>query len=56
MTPTIANGQPAALAYRRAGDGPHEPFAVVVLDTDGRSLTSITVFPGPDLVTRFSRL
>jgi RNA polymerase sigma-70 factor (ECF subfamily) len=53
MFPTIANGQPAAVAYRRHGDGPYLPFAIAVLATDGLHLTGITVFAEPRLVGRF---
>ena len=54
MFPTVANGQPAAVAYRResvAGD--FEPFAVVVLDVDGEQLSGMTVFAVPRLVEEF---
>ena len=54
MLPTTANGQPAALAYRRGTqDGTYVPFAVSVLTTDGAHLTSITVFPDARDIERF---
>ncbi|MCW2547972.1 MAG: polymerase sigma factor [Mycobacterium sp.] len=54
MYPIIANGQPAAIAYRRPFlQQPFEPFAVVVLDADGQKLSGITVFAEPELVELF---
>jgi RNA polymerase sigma-70 factor (ECF subfamily) len=54
MYPTIANGQPAAVAYRRDGsDQPHVPFAVAVLRTDASHIAAITVFTDPNLVELF---
>jgi RNA polymerase sigma-70 factor (ECF subfamily) len=54
MYPTIANGQPAAVAYRRLSVADDfEPFAVVVLDTDGQLLLGITVFATPQHVQLF---
>jgi RNA polymerase sigma-70 factor, ECF subfamily len=54
LLPTIANGQPAALSYRRAdADSPYRPFGVVVLATDGRQVVRVTNFPDPGLFARF---
>jgi RNA polymerase sigma-70 factor (ECF subfamily) len=54
MTPTLANGQPAAAAYHRAGDGSHHALGVAVLTVSPGGIARITVFAGgPDLVARF---
>jgi RNA polymerase sigma-70 factor (ECF subfamily) len=54
MYPTTANGQPAAVVYRRENhDQPHAPFAVAVLDTDATHISGISVFMDPSLVTMF---
>jgi RNA polymerase sigma-70 factor (ECF subfamily) len=54
MYPTSANGQPAAVAYRREGpDRPHTPFAIAVLATDAHHITAITVFTDPAVFERF---
>jgi RNA polymerase sigma-70 factor, ECF subfamily len=53
MFPTIANGQPAAVAYRRNDDDVLAPFAIAVLSTDEMHITGITVFADPMLVQRF---
>jgi RNA polymerase sigma-70 factor, ECF subfamily len=54
MYPTVANGQPAAVAYRRDGaDQPYGPFAISVLSTDATHITGITVFTDPNLVDLF---
>ncbi|MGX7678830.1 sigma-70 family RNA polymerase sigma factor [Jatrophihabitans sp. DSM 45814] len=54
MYPTIANGQPAAVAYRRDGAAnPYRQFAIAVLATDATHLSSITVFTDPGLVDLF---
>jgi RNA polymerase sigma-70 factor (ECF subfamily) len=55
MAPTLANGQPAALALRRDGDGVHRPFGVAVLATAGNHICRILVFADPTLVAAFSR-
>ncbi len=44
MTPTNANGQPAALAYRRSEHGAYEPFAIVLLTTTSTGISRITLF------------
>ena len=53
MTPTRANGQPAAAAYWRGEDGAYEPFAIVVLTTTATGISRITLFADADLFTRF---
>ena len=54
MTPTLANGQPAAAAYYRDDDGTHQALGVAVLTATSTGVARITVFPGgPDLVARF---
>jgi RNA polymerase sigma-70 factor (ECF subfamily) len=53
MFPTLANGQPAAAAYRRDAGGLHRPFAVAVLATDSSHITAITVFTDAQLIERF---
>jgi deazaflavin-dependent oxidoreductase (nitroreductase family) len=54
MTPTVANGQPAAATYHRAADGTHQAFGVAVLDATPTGIARITVFPGgPELVESF---
>ncbi|WP_086672220.1 RNA polymerase subunit sigma-70 [Amycolatopsis pretoriensis] len=49
MTPTRANGQPAAAAWYRG-----EPFGVAVLTLGKGGIARITVFGFPDLVERFA--
>jgi RNA polymerase sigma-70 factor (ECF subfamily) len=50
MIPTLANGQPAAIAYYRDG-----AFGLGVLTVTPAGISRITVFGGgPDLVARFS--
>lgn len=54
MLPTLANGQPAAVAYLRSSvDGAHEALGVAVLTPTASGLTHIHVFSNPDLVRRF---
>jgi RNA polymerase sigma-70 factor, ECF subfamily len=53
MTPTVANGQPAALAYRRSDEGDYEPFAIVVLTVTTHGIARITLFSDPRLFSRF---
>ncbi len=53
MLPVRANGQLAAAAYRRDGDGVHRRFAIVVLATTSTQLTRITLFCDPDLFDHF---
>ena len=54
MTPTLANGQPAAAAYRRAPDGSYQAFGLGVLTVTASGISRITVFAGgPKLVAAF---
>jgi RNA polymerase sigma-70 factor (ECF subfamily) len=54
MTPTLANGQPAAAAYRRAADGTFQAFGLGVLSVTASGIERITVFGGgPALVAAF---
>ena len=53
MVPTTANGQPAAAAYRRGGDGDYQAYGVVVLTTTSTAIARITVFADPGLLARF---
>jgi RNA polymerase sigma-70 factor (ECF subfamily) len=53
MLPTLANGQPAAAAYYRAGGG-YRAFGIGVLTVTVGGIERITVFDGgADLVARF---
>jgi RNA polymerase sigma-70 factor (ECF subfamily) len=53
MVPTSANGQPAAVAYRRGADGVHHAFGVAVLLVTANGIARITVFGDPRLAARF---
>jgi RNA polymerase sigma-70 factor (ECF subfamily) len=54
MTPTLANGQPAAAAYQRGDDGRYRAFGLGVLTVTGDGIAKITVFGGgPRLVESF---
>jgi RNA polymerase sigma-70 factor (ECF subfamily) len=54
MLPTVANGQPAAAAYRRKSvDDEFKPFALAVLTVDRHHITAITIFADPTLLARF---
>ena len=54
MTPTRANGQPAAATYYRTADATHQALGVAVLTIARTEIARITVFPGgPGLVTNF---
>jgi RNA polymerase sigma-70 factor, ECF subfamily len=53
MLPLLANGQLAAAAYHRDGDGAYSPYAVVVLATTATSITRISLFADPGLFTHF---
>jgi RNA polymerase sigma-70 factor, ECF subfamily len=46
LVPTRANGQPALAAYEVSADGRRMPFGLMVLTTDGGTITRITGFPG----------
>jgi RNA polymerase sigma-70 factor (ECF subfamily) len=56
MVPTIANGQPAAIAYRRGDDGRHHPFGVALLVVRDDRIARISVFHGAGIVKRFEAL
>jgi RNA polymerase sigma-70 factor (ECF subfamily) len=53
MLPTAANGQPAAVAYAREGDGLFRAHAVQVLAFAGSSVSHVVSFNDPALVTTF---
>jgi RNA polymerase sigma-70 factor (ECF subfamily) len=54
MIPTVANGQPAAAAYIRDGDGIHSAFGLGVLTVTDAGIARILVFGGgPDLLAKF---
>jgi RNA polymerase sigma-70 factor (ECF subfamily) len=54
MIPTIANGQPAAVAYQRDSDGKLHAFGLGVLSVTDAGIARIFVFGGgPDLVATF---
>ncbi len=53
MVPTMANGQPAAGAYRRGSDGAHHAYGIVVLTLADGGIARLTVFADPGLLARF---
>jgi RNA polymerase sigma-70 factor, ECF subfamily len=54
MTPVAANGQPAAAAYYRDGDGRYQALGVAILTVTGTGIAGITVFDGgAGLTARF---
>ncbi len=53
MTPTVANGQPAVVAYFRGEDGRHHAFGVAVLTVAAAGITRISVFGDPRLAAAF---
>jgi RNA polymerase sigma-70 factor (ECF subfamily) len=54
MIPAPANGQPAAAAYYRDGDGIHRAYGLGVLTVTPAGIARITVFGGgPGLVAKF---
>ncbi|MFD0315615.1 sigma-70 family RNA polymerase sigma factor [Streptomyces flavalbus] len=54
MVPTLANGQPAVVAYQYAGDGGrYEAYGVQVLTVVGDRVARITAFNDPGLVPTF---
>jgi RNA polymerase sigma-70 factor, ECF subfamily len=54
MAPTIANGQPAAVAYQRDPDGTYRAFGIGVLTVTPSGIARITVFGGgPEVVAGF---
>jgi RNA polymerase sigma-70 factor (ECF subfamily) len=54
MTPTLANGQPAAAAWYRDGHGDYQALGVAVLTVTSDGISRISVFAGgPAQVARF---
>jgi RNA polymerase sigma-70 factor (ECF subfamily) len=53
MVPTAANGQPAAAAYRRGGDGAYRAYGIVVLTATSTGIARIVVFGDPGLFASF---
>jgi RNA polymerase sigma-70 factor, ECF subfamily len=53
MLPAAANGQPAAAAYYRGGEGAYQAYGIVVLTVTSTAIARITVFADPGLLTRF---
>jgi len=53
MVPTLANGQPAAIVYRRGEDGCRHPLGVAVLEVRDGRIGRISLFHGTDIVKRF---
>jgi len=55
LVPSSANGQPAAVAYERTGDGRWVPHGVQVLTLIGARIARITAFNEPALVPTFEQ-
>jgi len=53
LTPTRANGQPAFVVHRHAGDGRYAPYGIHVLTLTGPRVARITAFNDPALVPTF---
>ncbi|HEY2519549.1 MAG TPA: sigma-70 family RNA polymerase sigma factor [Streptosporangiaceae bacterium] len=53
MTPTQANGQPAAAVWLRAPDGRHHPYGIAVLMVSASGIAGIVAFADPSLVALF---
>jgi RNA polymerase sigma-70 factor (ECF subfamily) len=53
MLPTSANGQPAAVGYRRGADGARHAYGVVVLAVTRTGISRIVSFGDPALASRF---
>ncbi|MEY9841642.1 RNA polymerase sigma-70 factor (ECF subfamily) [Streptacidiphilus sp. EB103A] len=53
MLPTSANGQPAAIGYRRGPDGVHRAYGVVVLSVRADGVVGVVSFGDPALVPAF---
>ncbi|MFD9515665.1 sigma-70 family RNA polymerase sigma factor [Streptomyces mirabilis] len=53
MVPTRANGQPALVVYKHAGEGRYEAYGVQVLALIGAQISRITAFNDPSLVPTF---
>jgi RNA polymerase sigma-70 factor (ECF subfamily) len=54
MIATMANGQPAFVAYQRAQDGTYQPHAVHVLTLDTSGVAHIAVFREPTICRLFT--
>ena len=52
MLPAAANGQPAAAAYYRGGEGAYQAYGIVVLTVTSTAIARITVFADPGLLSR----
>ena len=55
MAATMANSQPAFVAYQRAHDGSHQPHAVHVLTLDTSGVAHIAVFREAAICRLFTR-
>ena len=54
MEPTIANGQPAAIVYRRDEQGVLQPNGIVVLEATATGVTRVVAFHhDPRLAAQF---
>jgi RNA polymerase sigma-70 factor, ECF subfamily len=53
MVAIAANGQPAAAAYQRDGDGRMHAFGIAVLTVTATGIERIVVFGDPSLITMF---
>jgi RNA polymerase sigma-70 factor, ECF subfamily len=53
MVPTVANGQPAAVAYELHPDDGYVPFAVVALTVSAEGIGRITLFGDASVLQRF---
>ncbi|MFI9152865.1 RNA polymerase subunit sigma-70 [Streptomyces sp. NPDC053367] len=53
LVPTLANGQPAAVACQHTGDGRYDAYGVQVLTLIGARVSRITAFNDPSLVPTF---
>ncbi|WP_330251574.1 sigma-70 family RNA polymerase sigma factor [Nocardia sp. NBC_00565] len=53
MLPTGANGQPAAVGYRRGDDGDYHAYGVVVLTVTPTGIAGVVSFGDPKLVPSF---
>ncbi|WP_405722114.1 sigma-70 family RNA polymerase sigma factor [Streptomyces sp. NBC_01537] len=53
MVPTLANGQPALVVYKRAAGDRYEAYGVQVLTLIGTRISRITAFNDPALVSVF---
>ncbi|HEY2600085.1 MAG TPA: sigma-70 family RNA polymerase sigma factor [Thermoleophilaceae bacterium] len=54
LVPTRANGRPAVAIYKQGEDGGFEPFAVMLIETDGEKITGFDAWVDADLVERFT--